>query len=225
MRWLLIPCFAWLVAGCDASSSTPGGGAAATSTVQSEPSSAARATCRPLAASESCVAGQAQRPIDARQADRETVLAREGDVITSFGRRESFDAKTARWAKVSDCPVWQDVFVTDASDVYVEEPTTCSSDTSVSESCGPDDTGYAWRGLGVRHPAHFAWLPGGYAADDIAVYDRFSDGPLVGAHPETFEVLECGGSDGFVVGHERGADGEHWYRDGKPVDEIAAFSR
>lgn len=211
-----------LLAGCDASATQSVGGGAApaeSAEVSVKEPTAESAQCRVMAVSEGCIADPLERPTRHRAGDRDVVLSREGSKIFSWGRAEAFDAPSARFAKISDCPVWQDVFVVDAHDVYVEDPASCGGD-----NCGGDYTGYSWRGLGVRHPARFHWLPGGYAVDDIAVYDRYGEGPLVGAHPETFEVLQCGGDEGFVVGHEHGAAGERWFRDGRPVSESAAFT-
>jgi hypothetical protein len=207
-------------------SSRPGSLDPGTSAIISSSASTpvARPSCRKLTAEDHCVAGPLKRPSRGKSAD--AVLSQEGSHIFSYGRLEDFDPETVRWASVSGCPLWLDVFVTDRTDVHVLEPMSCGGD-----SCGGDYTGFGWSRLYVHHTPSFRWLAGGYAADERRVYYRWAEDPLEGARPDRFELMQCGGDEGFIVGHDDGGgiyDGKppvpRWYREGKRVDEASAFA-
>jgi hypothetical protein len=165
-----------------------------------------------MTANESCRAGAPQRPV--RGASREGLFSTDGRTIFYYRQKTDFDLRTLRYAAVLDCPLWEDVAAWDRRDVYVLEPQSCGG-----ENCGGDYTGYGWGGLGVRAPGAFHWLPGGYGVDKRFVYNRWHTGPLEGARPERFEVLLCGGEEGFVVGR----DGGRLFRDGELAAEREAF--
>lgn len=168
------------------------------------------ASCRVLRpGQDGCRTGETARP--SRGRSRAGLLTTDGRAVFHFGRRERFDVSSFRFASVVDCPLWEDVFAWDRHDVYALAPQSCGPRT-----CGSDDyRGFYWVPLGVRAPRSFRWLPGAYGTDGRFIYSRWNEGPIADAIPERFEVLLCGGEEGVVFGW----NGDHLYRDGRPISE------
>jgi hypothetical protein len=143
------------------------------------------------------------------------MFSTDGKTVFYFGQKTDFDLPSFVFAPLLDCPVWEEVFAQDKRDVYVLEPQSCGG-----ENCGGDYTGFGWGGLGVKHPATFRWLPGGYGVDDQFVYHRWHQGALQDAKPSSFRVLFCGDpKDAFVIGQ----DGDRTYVDGQAARAADAF--
>ncbi len=159
---------------------TPSTAATASLVDDAEPSSQQQVACRSARVDEGCRAGSPKRP--ARQKARtptpirhstdRSLFSTNGRDVFYYQQKTGFDLQSFFFAIATDCPLWEDVFAWDTHDVYVLEPQSCGG-----ENCGGDYTGYGWAGVGVRTPAAFHWLQGGYGSDGRFVYNRWHETP------------------------------------------------